>query len=169
VLAAGASLWALLVAAALVFAKRAARAQARLETQPLKTFGGGLLVAVTAGVIGIGLVSQPSGLLKLFGWVVLLGLLALSALGGGGLALLVGARIRETSPRLTPFAALGRATGLLVAATWTPILGWFVVLPLGLVAALGAGVQATFARPRTASQPPVPMLFAGGGSVEAAP
>ncbi len=101
-LAACISLWALLIGIALVFGERAAEAQMRLETRPFPMLAVGVGLALTAGLVGQILVSQPNGMLKLVGWALLLGLLTLSLLGGAGLALIVAGRIRQAAPRLLP-------------------------------------------------------------------
>jgi hypothetical protein len=146
-LAACVSLWALLIGTALVFGERAAEAQTRLETRPFPMLGIGVGLALTAGLIGQILVSQPNRMLKLVGWALLLGLLTMSVLGGAGLALIVAGRIQQAAPRLTLFAALGRGAGLMIAGGLVPVIGWFVVLPLGVLTTLGAGMGAMFGRP----------------------
>jgi hypothetical protein len=164
VLAVCVSLWALLVGIALVFRESAASARGRLEARPGHALAVGALVGLVAGGLGTVFANLPNGLVKLIGWALLLGLTALAALGGGGMALLVGARIQDASPRLSPFGALGRGAGLLIAAGLVPLLGWFLVVPLSLLAALGAGASAVFAawqagRPRRRTHP----VLAGGG------
>ena len=142
IMATGVTMWALLIVMALVFAGRVGRAQTLLLTRPLRATGVGLILALTAGLFGLALVNQPNGLLKLFGWILLVGLLQIGALGGGGLALLIGGRIREGAPDLSPFGALGRGAGFLVAASLTPAVGWFLIWPLSTLAALGSGCLA---------------------------
>ena len=159
------SLWALLVGAALLFERQANEARTRLEVRPLRALGLGAALVITAGLVAIILINQPNGLLKLIGWILFLGLLALSALGGGGLALLVSGRIRGAEPRLSVLGALGRGAGLVVAAGLVPVLGWLLIMPLAMIATLGAGVQAVFHRTQVA-----PVLARSRQSgVEAAP
>lgn len=141
------SLWALLLGCALVFGERAAEAQARLEARPWQMLGVGVALALLGGVLGQVLANQPNGALKLVGWALLLGLLTLSVLGGSGLTLIAAGRIRQMAPRLSQFAAVGRGAGLLIAAGLVPVLGWFVVLPLGVLTTLGAGTLALFGKP----------------------
>lgn len=136
------SLWGLLVGVCVLFGERAERAREALEARPLRVLGGGTAVAATAGGIGLILLNQPNGLLKFVGWVLLLGLLAVAALGGGGLALVVRGRLLRMEPHLSPLGALGRGSALLVVAGFVPLLGWFGVAPLATLAALGAGLQA---------------------------
>ena len=155
-LAACISLWALLIGIALVFGERAAEAQMRLETRPFPMLAVGVGLALTAGLVGQILVNQPNGMLKLVGWALLLGLLTLSVLGGSGLALIVAGRIQQAAPRLTLFAALGRGAGLMIAGGLVPVIGWFVVLPLGVLSTLGAGMGAMFGRSSAVTnRPPI--------------
>lgn len=178
------SVWALLMGTALLFTRRTAAARTRLENHPLRALGIGALIVAVGGVGGVVLLNQPNGLLKLFGWALLLGLLAVSALGGGGLVLLASDRVRGMEPRFSAFAALGRGAGLLVVAGLVPLLGWFLIAPLMLVASLGAGCQALLRRddttrpdpprdsspPSQGSPPPriAPLPAATSGGMEAA-
>jgi len=141
--------WALLIGMALLFGQRAAQAQLKLEARPWRALGTGIAVVATAGLFAIILLNQPNGLLKLIGWVLLVGLLAVSALGGGGLALLVSNRIRRLEPHLSAFAALGRGAGILAIAGGGSPVGWFVIIPLTIIISLGAGCQVLWQRART--------------------
>ena len=159
------SLWALLLGIALVFAEPSAEARTRLETRPRQALAVGASMALAGGGLGLLLANLPNGLIKLIGWALLLALLVLAALGGGGMALLIGERIEKCAPRLSSFGALGRGAGLLVAAGLVPLLGWFVLTPLCLLTALGAGTLVSHARwkaTRRRSRPPHPVFAAGG-------
>lgn len=161
VLATAGTLWALLVAIALLFAARAQAARERLEARPLRTLAGGATLSVTAGLLAFLLATQGSGLIKLIGWVLLLGLLGVASVGASGLTLLLSERVRANAPRLSPLAALGRAAGLQIAASYLPVLGWFVVFPLSILIALGAGTTALWPpRRRPVSLPAAPAAAA---------
>src|SRR5207244_1031003 len=95
-----------------------------------------------------GLLGNPNPLVKLVGWALLSYLLAISAVGGGGLALLVGERIGRMEPGISRFSALARGAGLIVVMGLVPLFGWFAYVPLVIVIAIGAGGQAIFSRPR---------------------
>jgi hypothetical protein len=156
VLAVCVSVWALLVGVALVYNEPAGDARTRLEAGARQALAVGFLMALAGGGLGLLLANLPNGLIKLIGWALLLGLLALAALGGGGMALLVGAKIEARAPRLSSFGALGRGAGLLVAVGLVPLLGWFVITPLSLLTALGAGTLVCHARWKAARRRPRP-------------
>src|SRR3954451_14828015 len=103
ILAAGASLWAALVLTGLLFEGRARAAAAQLQQRPGRCIGMGLLVLGTAGLIGLALINQPNGLLKLIGWISLGLLFSMATLGGSGLTLFVADRIRNGDTGLSPF------------------------------------------------------------------
>ncbi|MBV9867349.1 MAG: hypothetical protein JO316_18485 [Abitibacteriaceae bacterium] len=138
----GLSGWALLISMALIFNRRVAQAQEHLEKAPWASLGVGLVLTFTLGLLSIALLNHPHGLLKLVGVGLLTGLLWLSSLGAGGLALLINQRIRGLEPGLSEFKALCRGGALIVMACWLPLLGWFLLTPLVIIMSLGAGVKA---------------------------
>lgn len=145
--AAGASWWAVLVGSALIYGARTEQAREALEARPWRTLGSGVLVLLAGGALAAGLASLPNGALKLLGWLVVGGLLALAALGGGGLALALSERLHQLAPNLSPLSRLCRASGLLVGAQFVPLFGWFLLAPLTLTLALGLGFT-SLRRPR---------------------
>lgn len=153
IISACAALSLLLAGMALLFGRRAAAARETLERTPGRSLLLGAALALTAGAVALVLLNLPSGLLKLIGWALLLGLFFVSALGGSGLALLVGERVREKAPDLSAYGALTRGAMLVVVAGLVPLLGWFLLMPLTLLATLGAGAQALLRRPRPAPVP----------------
>jgi hypothetical protein len=131
------AVWALLLGMALLFSRRASLAQQSFETSPWRVLAtGGMLLLVGSGG-AIVLLNQPNGVLKLVGWVLLLGVLALSALGAGGLALVIGTCVQRAEPRMSDFGALLRGAGLLIAAGLVPLLGWFFVVPITIITSTG--------------------------------
>jgi len=60
----------MLMGVTLLFGKRVAQAAKRLEAAPYRALGVGVALALTVGVIAIGMLSQPRGLGKLMGWVL---------------------------------------------------------------------------------------------------
>lgn len=133
--------WALLVGLALLFTGFTARAQGHLENSPGAAFGTGLALIATVSLLAITLIKQPNALLKLSGWSLLLALLLLSALGAGGLALLLNRRVRGLEPELSAFSGLCRGAAILVLAGFMPGLGWFIVTPLVVITSLGASIR----------------------------
>src|ERR1044071_197256 len=81
------SVWATLIGMAMIFGRRASRSEDLIEQSPWRCFGIGIAVTAPLGLIAILLLQAPNGIAKLVGWGLLSYLLALSAIGGGGLAL----------------------------------------------------------------------------------
>jgi hypothetical protein len=138
----GMTLWAAIVAFAVLFSKRAERAAYLAETEWKKTLLWGAGIAFVAGGIGLALASQPNGLGQLMGWGLLLGLLTFAVLGSAGLARIAGARVATMNPAHAPLPAIGRGAALLVASGFLPALGWFGFFPVLLCLSLGSGVRA---------------------------
>lgn len=147
----------LLTAVWLLFPVRVARAQTRLTCTP------GRCVFLGAGVAALILV--PS----LFAWnvggggvkfvisVFLAAILALAALGAAGLTARLGAQLQTHSPALTPAGAFVRGAVVLELAAFFPMLGWFIFLPMFIVASLGAALFAVLNwMPRAPVVPPPP-------------
>jgi hypothetical protein len=150
------SLWGMLMASVLLFGGAAERGKDRLQAHPTATLLTGAALAGTAGFFGIVLLNQANGLLKLVGWVMLLGLFALGALGSGGVALLVSVRMRGVDSSLSPLASLSRGAGVLVLAGQVPLIGWFLIIPVLVLLSLGLGANGL--RPRRATRPtPLPL------------
>lgn len=162
VTAVGASWGATLLLAALAFPARARRAQQRLETAPGRCLGRGLGVLVVVGSLALGLAQSHAGPIRIVAGALCAGLVAVAALGGAGIVRLLGERI-ESAGGMTPFAALTRGAFLFVTAGFLPIIGWFVVAPVALLMALGAG-SAVLRGPVRARQP-----LPAASSVTAAP
>ena len=160
VLAVGATLWAAIIAFALLFADRTTQAAGLLEQKPASVLRTGTLVLIVAGVVGLILINQPIGLIKLVGWVMLAGLFALALLGSAGLARVVGERVRTGERRVGPFVGLCRGAGFVVAAGFLPLVGWFALFPVALVASLGASVIALRTNEATLPSPVVPAELA---------
>ena len=137
----GVSIWALLMATALLFDERTTQAKELLKDSPVRTMIDGGIWAASAGVLAVILLNQPNGLLKLVGWVLFLGLMLVITLGAGGLALLVSDRIRAVEPRLSPFFTMLCGAGLIVLSGMVPLLGWFILTPAAVVTSLGMGVR----------------------------
>ncbi len=143
-----ASSWALTMCTSLMFPGRTERARDLLFAKPWQTLLVGILLLALPGTVSVSLLAQPLPGLKLLGWIGLMLLLAMAAVGSGGLATLVSARIRALAPELTLLAATGRASAIIVTAALFPVLGWFVFTPLTLLFSLGAGFRAIVERDR---------------------
>ena len=104
------SSWAMLMGMALIFGKRAAIAQTYIEESPWKSLVCGVLLALVGGGFALVLLGLPNPIAKLLGWSLLSYLLAIAAVGSGGLAMLVGNRIGGMEPGVSRFGALARAS-----------------------------------------------------------
>lgn len=138
--------WALILATTLAFPRAAEAARGRHERSAAIGFGIGVAVTLTFGVFSVILLKLPFPLTKLAGTVLYLTLMAIAALGAGGVALTLGARLRTLQPELSPYAALVKADALMVVSCLFPLLGWFLVAPVLTLICLGNGCQALFAR-----------------------
>ena len=138
--ASGITAWAAILAAGLLFSERARRASEILVQKPGAAIGRGALVAVLGFSIGIGLMNSPAAPLKMFGIALMMGLLLVSTIGSAGLAAVLGSRIGKLAPNHSAFTVFARGAALLVAASYVPALGWFLLFPLQLFAGIGAGM-----------------------------
>lgn len=134
------SLWVLLIGVALLFEVKAEAARRVLEAEAARAFGVGLALLLPLGFAGIALINAP-GALKVFGFVLIALLLALSLLGGAGLALLLGERTGARDVNISSLTALSRGAGLMSLAWLFPVLGWFLVAPVSIIIGLGAGAK----------------------------
>lgn len=146
----GLTSWALIVSFGLLFPTKAEIASSALREGPGRSFLFGLLMTGVFGVLGVGALSNPLPGVKLFGWILVLGVMALAAVGGAGLSILASDRVRNLDPSLTPYAGFVRASAYLVTGSMLPILGWFAFGPVALVCAVGAGTKAMLVRSRQA-------------------
>jgi len=127
----------------LMFPRLVGRASGRLEHTPWRclAMGGGL--ALPLGIVVGMLLSMPYGAVQFLGGTLLFGSLALASLGASGLADLMGRRLtNKVGPGGSLLAGFLRGAVALELASAFPGIGWFLVIPLGTVAAFGA---ATFA------------------------
>lgn len=138
------SSWAMLIGMAMLFSRKAEHAQVVLEDRPWTALILGFVIALPIGLLAGALLANPIGLVKVAGWALLSYLLALSAVGAGGLALLVGRRISTLDERVSTFSALVRGSGLLVLIALVPLFGLFAYMPVVFLLSLGAGVQSLF-------------------------
>ena len=124
------------------------RARERLERTPGRSLVLGVLLAALIAVPISVLLLMPNGVAQFLGYTLLVLGLAYAGIGAAGFASRVGggAGLR----------------GMLIGAAVTefamalPVIGWFVVTPLLLLASLGAGTFALLRwRPRAAAAPAV--------------
>lgn len=103
------------------------------------------LVALLATFVAVVLVSLASAAVPALGAIVA-GALAFAAMFGvAGLARTIGSRMPSPADEGRPWRADLRGAIVLHLAFAVPFVGWFGLLPLSLVAGLGALVRAVFA------------------------
>lgn len=134
--------WTTLLALSLLFPSRAERAADGIRIAPGRTFGWGVVLTAILGFAGLVLLGNPAPVAKLVGWLIMLTLLSLAALGASGLSLVLGGRVRDNEPHLSTYAALMRGAALVVVPGLLPVLGWFLVAPVVLLLGVGAGTRA---------------------------
>lgn len=129
-----------------------ARSRVRLERTPGRSF----LLGLAALGVGVALVAIGFAMGPVVGWFGLGLLLAVASVGAAGLAALMGERLRAEGGAASPAGALLRGAIALELAVVVPVIGWFVLLPLGTIVMLGS---ATFAllrwQPRAVAPPPL--------------
>lgn len=123
----------------LLFPATVERARLRLDRTPwLCLFVGGV-ITIMAAVPAVILFVLPNGAAKFAGWVLVFVLLAIASLGAGGLAAKMGDRLsRRSSGGYTPVGAFVRGAVTLELAAAFPVIGWFIIIPLATVVAVGA-------------------------------
>lgn len=117
--------------------RAAARAHDRLLRMPRRCVALGFVIAMLIAAPALVLFSSASGAVQLIGWLMVAGVLGLSAIGASGLAALLGARIRPDTPTPVLVGAV-----VLALASFFPVLGWLFALPTTLFASLGASTMA---------------------------
>lgn len=150
VLAICASAWAFMLTTTLLFPTKTQSARTAIEARPWKAFLTGFGLLLTLGWFSLALVASVNPGAKLLGTILALALLSIAAVGGGGLAQLIGERLRPMDPALSAYGAVGRGAGIIVAAGLLPLIGWWVFVPIVLAVSLGSGVAVVFARKQLA-------------------
>lgn len=151
-LAVGIALPGLLLAWSLLFPALVARSGARLAATPWRCLAAGLAGLLLLLPPGVLLLGQAAGPAQLLGWAGIALLLTGASLGAAGLAGLMGARLHGAGAEWTPGNLLRGAIALELAAAF-PLIGWFVVMPIGAICALGAALLALLRRKAPAAQP----------------
>ena len=155
----------MLCAGWLLFPGLVGRAQARLERSPWRCFWSGAGIAAAAAIPILILLGMAFGPAKFLGWSLLAVLLLFSSLGAAGLAGRLGSELnRRSAGSLSPAAGFVRGAMVLELASVFPLLGWFLVIPLTTLAALGASALALLHR----EPAPVPGEAAGPRHEQAA-
>jgi len=140
----GVTAWALMVSCGLLFPHKVDRARVAAELSPGKNMLFGLAVLIP-GFLGVAALGVPNPVVKLVGWLLILGVLGVGAVGTAGLGHLAGRRLAEMWPEVGEYPAFVRGCAFLVTASMLPALGWFAFGPALLLIGLGAGSKALLA------------------------
>ncbi|MBT3339011.1 MAG: hypothetical protein HN855_14405 [Anaerolineae bacterium] len=121
----------------LLFPATVERAQHRLNTTPSKAFWmGAVLLFILA--IPTGILLSAGGVGQFLGWTLVAATLTLSGIGVAGIAAKMGVLLARRSDGISPAAAFVRGAIALELAAVFPLVGWFIIIPLAIVASLGA-------------------------------
>lgn len=156
-----ATLTGLLTATALLTPRTTEKACNALNVSPWRCFWRGMAMLALA-ILALVFLSIPNPLIKLFGILMLLALAGVATLGGAGLAMLMGQRIGEMSGARTSFGCLVRGSLAYSVGLMFPLIGWYVLAPISLICAMGAGVTALRPDRGFMPVPPMPTVEAPG-------
>ena len=156
-----ATLTGLLTSVTLLLPKQAQSASAALDETPVRCFwkGLGLLAIAALALAGMNI---PAPLIKFACFSILMSIAGLVTLGCAGMALLMGRRIGEMSGARSSLGCLVRGSLAYSIGIMFPIVGWWLLTPLSVLCAAGAGLTAL--RP-TNAQRAVQSSFEGQGAV----
>jgi len=133
--------WATMIAMALLCPGAAERAR-KAALEPKKALVRGLMLLLTVGLLGVVFIAIPNPLTKFVGWVLVLGLLTISSVGTAGISLNASRRLQDMDPTMPAYGAFVRSSAYVAGATILPLVGWFFIAPLLLIASIGSGWKA---------------------------
>jgi hypothetical protein len=138
---------------------RVAVASERFERGLVVPFIAGLPIALAAFVVAVVVSNLPGKAGGIGAGAVLCGFFAFASVGLSGLATCVGRRLASALDAANPWRATMRGSIVLVTTFLVPILGWFAVLPIAVVAGAGAAALALVPR-RAEKSAPASVSFA---------
>lgn len=137
---------ALLIFLNLLFSGMTTKAAHRLNRGKKMPFFVGLIVAILGGFVVIALLSIGS-VLQFFGVVLYLILSFWGTIGLAGLARVFGERLAELSDKNpSPLYKMLSGGAVLSLSFAFPLIGWFVLLPIGTILGLGAATLSIVTR-----------------------
>jgi hypothetical protein len=131
----------MLLAWSLLFPNMVERSRARVSRTPWKTLVFGVLVLILA-IIPFVTLNALAGPFQFVAYAEIFILLTLATIGAAGIAQMMGERLRGQGINASPPGGLLRGAVALEFAVVFPILGWFIIFPIVLLASLGASVLA---------------------------
>lgn len=140
----------------LIFPKRVNRAKAELAQRPLRTFVIGFVMVGVIGLPTMLLLAISLPFTSFLGAAVIIAALAFSLIGAAGLTSWMADRLASrSSGQMSESASFLRSAVVLELGAAFPILGWFLFIPLCIIACLGAATMAFLGRRtvQTAEEP----------------
>lgn len=139
------TVWSLIIGMAMMFKNQSDRGAVALRANPWKMIFMGVGIFLPTSILGVIMINLHVPPLTLLGWMMILTMLAIAAIGAGSVASIAAARIQEMDPKASEYQVLCRASLLIVGSSFVPVLGWMLIGPAILFAAIGSGVSALFA------------------------
>ncbi len=124
------------VIGALLLPERASIAAQRIQARPGRTMASGFGLLLLSVIVIVAMISVQQPVLTILAAVLGAGLLAASALGRSGLAVLIADRIDDDHP--SRFRAILRGACLTEGVSMMPFIGWFILMPFMVMLGLGA-------------------------------
>ena len=128
----------------------------RIARRPLVSFLVGLLPGALLFGGSLALLQQPAPAGKLVGFGLLVAGFLLAGVGLAGFAAIVGERLPSRADEGRPWRGILRGAACLELSFLIPVIGWFGLLPLATVTALGAALLAIASRAAASAAPAAP-------------
>lgn len=133
------AVWATMLLASLLFERATNQIADFVEAKLFSSLGVGLLVGIPLIAMIAILANVGAPFLAI---LLSVAVLAIAALGSGGVAVALGRKIHSLAPGTTVFSARVKGSALLPLSILLPIFGWFVLWPACFFVSLGASVKA---------------------------
>jgi len=111
----------------------------------------GFITPLVVGLVAVGVIGVPASALislgsifQLTGVLIILGLLTWAFTGLASLARLIGVRAISSNRNWPPYSQMVLGSFVLTFAIAFPLIGWLIILPVGLLAGLGATILGRF-------------------------
>lgn len=141
----GISYPALLTSWWLLYPERVEQARLTISEKPKKSFGMGLLAGLIAALPAVILFNLPSQFTQVLGWIWLVLVLGAASLGAAGIVAEIGLRLNwRNDGSFQSLGAFLRGALIWELAAVFPIIGWFLVIPVGTLISLGGAVSTIF-------------------------
>ena len=137
-----------------LFSGSVERCRTALLARPYRVFMTGVLIGVPVFLFGAILLSNGAGPLKFLGGAILVAQTTLALFGSTGLIRHIGEQLSDRSVHSRPGLTVLRGGAVVFIACVLPIVGWFLLIPVVLIAGFGAGIRLLWAR-RAVSAAPV--------------